>query len=244
MAIELLYSDEYCIEVPSSFPIREATAFREAARRLLTQPFAGEEWLEFGGASNLIAWRYRAMLEDWHWYRDSWLSIGVVASHEEQFRRDRALFGMFSSGVSCVESTVYALAAASSHPAVFGLAFGAEQQRRCSPKTLLAWLKGRSGAQALTQQLARLCESAEWKQWIDLRNRMSHRSNLPQVTVGAIGCQPPPAKALHFAPTSSTPKIEGGLDEFDLLCVWLSRVLSELLVEGASICLKAQIEES
>ncbi|WP_143434336.1 hypothetical protein [Hydrogenophaga sp. H7] len=236
MAIKLLYSDEYCIEVPSSFPIREAAAFRVTARRLLTQPFAGKEWLEFGGASNLIAWRYRAMVEDWHWYRDSWLSVGAAASHEEQFRRDRALFGMFSSGVSCVESTVYALAALSSHPTVFGLSFGPEQQRCCSPKTLLNWLNGRLGAKALTQRLAVLCESVEWQRWVDLRNRMSHRSNLPMVTVGAMGRLPPPARALHFAPTSSTQKIEGDLDDFDALCAWLTGMLAELLIEGAKIC--------
>lgn len=230
------YCAEYCIEVPDDFPVEELTAFRAAARLVLLHPSKGSEWAEFAGASNLIGWRYRASYEGWLYYKESWQAHGAAVDHESIYRRERALFGMFTAGVSCIESATYALAALSSHHSIGAFAFGTAEQRNCSPKKLIDWLSPLPNAAALVQALSRLCASAEWKLWVDLRNRMSHRSNLPQITIGAGGTKPPPAKPLHFAATSSTPTIAGDLESFDTLHTWLTHSLTELLIEGRNLC--------
>ncbi|NMG74103.1 hypothetical protein [Aromatoleum diolicum] len=230
------YCAEYCVDVPDDFPIDELTAFMASARRTLLHPAMGREWNEFAAASNLIGWRYRASSEDWLNYRHSWQTEGVAVNHEGLYRRERALFGMFSAGVACIDSAAYALAALSSHPGVLAIAFGPTEQRACSPKQLLEWLAPMPKAAALSQALSKLCASAEWKLWVALRNRMSHRSNLPCIVFGAVGSEPPLAKALHFAATSSTPIVEGDLESFDALHAWLAWSLTELLVEGTNLC--------
>ena len=230
------YCAEYCIEVPDDFPVGELIVFMAAARGVLLHPAKGPEWSEFAGASNLIGWRYRASTEEWQYYKHSWQTHGEAVDHESLYRRERALFGMFTAGVSCIESTAYALAALSTHPRIGPISFGTAEQKSCSPKNLLDWLSPLPKAAALTQALSRLCASAEWKLWLDLRNRMSHRSNLPRIVFGAVGAEPPPAKALHFAATSSTPIVEGDLESFDALHTWLTRSLTELLIEGSNLC--------
>ena len=230
------YCAEYCLEMPDDFPTNELVAFMSAARGVLLDPSAGPEWSEFGGASNLIGWRFRASSEHWGTYKRSWQEYGSNVNHEGIYERDRALFGMFSSGVACIESTIYALAALSSHPRVLSLKFGPREQRACSPKQLLAWIAPLKSCAALTTRLSSICTSSEWQLWVDLRNRMSHRSNLPRITFGAVGGDPPPAKALHFAATTSTPVVEGELESFDALHYWLTQSLRDLLLEGVKLC--------
>lgn len=222
--------------MPDDFPINELTVFMAAARRVLLQPRESHEWKEFAGATNLIGWRYRASSEDWLYYKTSWQIKGVAVDHEEIYRRERALFGMFSSGVACIESTAYALAALASHSRIASIPFGPNEQRKCSPKKLQDWLLPTPNAAALIGTLSNLCSSAEWKLWVDLRNRMTHRSNLPRIVFATVGGQLPPPKALHFAATSSTPIVEGDLESFDALHSWLTNSLSRLLVEGENLC--------
>jgi hypothetical protein len=228
-------SAEYCIKLPDDFPEAELTRYMAAARRVLLEPNkSSPQWREFGGASNLIAWRYRASYEDWHYYKTS-LQRHSNADHEEHFRRERALFGMFTAGVSCIESTCYSLAALASHPAVLALPFGSTEQRRCSPSTLRDWLCPHAKAASLTAALDQLASAAQWGLWVDLRNRMTHRSNLPRVIQAWTGTQPPPVKPIHFAATSSTPVVEAETTDFDDLHEWLAQALGSLLTAGASL---------
>ena len=230
------YCDEYCIDVPDDFPVDALTRFMAAARRVLLQPQMGPEWQEFGGASNLIGWRFRATSEDWETYKRSWGELGVSVPHEDIYARDKTLFGMFSAGVSCMDSTAYALATLASHPRILALPFGHKEQRACSLSRLNEWLIRRAPSSGLSVELRKVCASTEWRLWCDLRNRMSHRSNLPRVNIASIGAPLPSAKALHFAATSSTPPIEGDLPLFDALHAWLAKALESLLTEGAALC--------
>ena len=232
------YCAEYCIEVPDDFPVDEFTSFMAAARGVLLQPHKEPEWSEFAGASNLIGWRYRASSEDWLFYRQSWQTKGPAIDHEGIYCRERALFGMFTAGVACIESTTYALAALASHPRVASISFGSTERRGCNPKRLFDWLSPIPEAAALANALSTLCSSAEWKLWVNLRNRMTHRSNLPVMLFASVGGELPPAKALHFAATSSTPIVKGDLELFDSLHTWLTSTLTELLVEGSNLCSK------
>ncbi len=225
-------SAEYCIDLPEDFPEPQLTKYMAVARRVLLEPTKSHQWSEFAGASNLLAWRYRASFEDWQYYKGS-LSAHSNPDHDELYRRERALFGMFTAGVSCIESTCYSLAALASHPAVLALPFGAGEQRRCSPSALQVWLAPYAKASVLNGTLATLLASTEWDLWVSLRNRMTHRSNLPRVIHAWTGSTPPPIKPLHFAATSSSPAVEAETTDFDTLHNWLAQTLAALLEGGA-----------
>ncbi len=230
------YCEEYCTDVPDDFPVEELEHFMAAARKVLLQPQKGPEWQEFAGASNLIGWRFRAAGEDWEAYKRSWNELGESVPHEGIYVREKTLFGMFSAGVSCMDSTAYALAALASHPRVLALPFGVKQQRVCNLSRLNDWLTTNAPTTGLSVALQVICASNEWKLWTDLRNRMAHRSNLPRIINASVGAPLPPAKALQFAATSSTPPVEGDLPHFDTLHSWLANALQTLLVQGTALC--------
>jgi len=228
------YYPEYCINVPDDFPVDELTSFRVAAHRVLLQPNKAEAaWREFAGASNLIVWRYRASSENWLLYKQSCQIKGDDPDHEELYCRERAFFYMFTSGVSCIESTVYALAALASHPCVASISFGPTKHRDGSkPEKLCKWLLNKPRAAPLRQALSKLSESPEWKQGRELRNRMVHRSNIPRMIISP----PPAAEALDYDATSSTESIQSGLKLSNDFHDWLTRSLTELLVGGTELC--------
>ena len=228
----MVFSTEHQLELPDSFPADEMVAFMAEARRLVLSPAKSEAWKELSGASNLIGWRFRGCHEDMRKYIDSWQVHGANISFAEIYLRDRALFGMFTAGVSCIESTCYALNALASHPKLLGLPFGDNEQRSCSPKRLKESLSTYPEAKALAATLGVLTSSNEWELWSGLRNRMTHRSNLPPISHGAVGAELPPAKAQHFAATSSTPAFEANVSHLEAMFAWLASSLRNLLVEG------------
>ena len=228
------HSTEYCIALPEDFPEQQLTQYMAVARKTLLEPQKSEEWGEFAGASNLLAWRYRASFEDWQYYKNSLIAC-LNPTHEDLYRRERALFGMFTAGVSCIESACYSLAALASHPSVLDLPFGLGEQRRCNPSKLRDWLAPHGKAAQLTSVLDTLLASSEWDLWVSLRNRMTHRSNLPKVVTAWVGSPPPSIKPLHFAATSSTPAIEAETTDFEALHEWLVMTLGALLAAGAQL---------
>ena len=232
----MTFCSEYCIEMPDDFPVAELTAFMTEARRVLIQGRdTSAAWNEFGGASNLIGWRYRASSDAWRAHRLSIKNDGGGRNHEDVYEQELSLFVMFSAGVACIDSTIYALAAAASHPQVCGIPFGPKEQRACNPAQLLKWLTQHPGAAELVAALQRLLKAQEWALWIELRNRMTHRSNLPRRLFASVGGPPPQVKPLNYGPTSSTPEIDADLADWDALHGWLAKALNELLVAGGAM---------
>jgi hypothetical protein len=221
--------------MPDDFPIDELLQFMATSRSVLLNPEKSLAWVEFAGASNLIGWRFRASSEDWIAYKKSFDTHGDSGGFEEIYFRERVLFGMFSAGISCIESTTYALAALASHPNVLSLSFGDTEQRTCSPRKLVKWLAPYTDANLLADVLNKLLLSGEWSLWVELRNRMTHRSNLPRIINASVGAPPPVSKPLNFAPTSSTPRVEAEISEFDGLHTWLAKSLRDLLIEGRQL---------
>jgi len=232
----MTYCAEYCLEVPDDFPVVELTVFMAEARRvLIPSGNTSTAWQEFGGASNLIGWRYRASSDAWLEHRRSIEMPGGGPNHEDLYLQERSLFLMFSAGVACIESTTYALAAAASHPQVCGLTFSPKEQRACSAARLLTWLTPHAKATELVTTLQRLLAAPEWTLWVELRNRMTHRSNLPRRHFASVGGPPPQVRPLNYAPTSSTPEIDADLADWDTLRMWLAHALRDLLVSGTSM---------
>lgn len=230
----MVFSTEHQLDLPDSFPADEMVAFMAAARSITLLPTKSLAWKELGGASNLIGWRFRSCHEDMSTYIRSWEQFGSDVSFEEMYLREKALFGMFAAGVSCIESACYALYALASHPRLLALPFGEKEQRICFPARLKQQLASYPNANAITDSLNLLTCSTEWALWSDLRNRMTHRSNLPRSIRGAVGSEPPPAKILEFSATTSTPVFEGDVTSLEGLFAWLSRSLRSLLIAGGS----------
>jgi hypothetical protein len=124
------------------------------------------------------------------------------------------------------------LTAAELNPGFVFQPFGEKEQRTCSPVRLKQKFASCPDAEALTDSLNLLTCSIEWQLWSDLRNRMTHRSNLPRLIRGAVGSEPPPAKILEFSATTSTPVFEGDVASLESLFAWLSRPLGSLLIAG------------
>lgn len=230
----MTFNDLLKLDLPDAFPAAQYSEFMTAARAVLL-PNVTNAWKEFAGASNLIGWRFRSCYEDMGTYVASWKAKGDNASFEELYLRERALFNMFVSGVSCIESTCYASYALSSHPAVLGLPFEEVEQRFCSPSQLCNALTPHKSGQVLVSVLSVILDSDEWRLWVDFRNRMAHRSNLPRIIYCAIGSPAPPAEALQFAATSSTQAFEADVDDLKAHFSWLSNSLGELLTGAHSL---------
>jgi hypothetical protein len=165
-------------------------------------------------------------------YIESWKRFGSKVSFEEIYLREKALFGMLTAGVACIESACYAIHALASHPKVLALPFGEKEQRSCSPAKLKLRLMKYPVADALVASLDLLIGSPEWALWISLRNRMTHRSNLPRIILGAVGAEPPPARALHFGATTSTAALEADVLYLEAMFAWLAQSLGKLLIQG------------
>jgi hypothetical protein len=225
------------INLPDEFPDEQFFYLMESTKSILLLN-KDDSWKKFSGASNLIGWRFRACYEDMSTYIESWVEHGANVSFEEIYMRERVLFGMFSSGVSCIESACYAVYALASHHLIYSLPFGEKEQRKCNPRSLSVALEPFNTAKIVVDELNSIIQSNEWKFWVDLRNRMTHRSNIPRIIRGAVGGSPPPAKVLQFAATSSTPAFEADEDHLVNLFKWLAQSLGNLLAGGGEIATK------
>lgn len=232
-----MYSEESCIEMPDNFPEPELKEFMQEARRVL---ISGTEkspaWKEFAGASNLISYRFRASSESWGGYKKLFSTVEPKdRGHEFIYQQELNLFTLFTAGVSCIEATIYSIAAAFSHPNVCDISFDTNKQRQCNVKALCEWLQPYNKAAELLSTLEDLKGSDEWELWVDLRNRMTHRSNLPRIIYASCGGAPQANEALNYAATSSTPQINSDFDEWDKLNEWLATTLKKILVSSATV---------
>lgn len=222
------YCAEHCIAVPADFPIEEERELMNLARKRFSSE--ADVWREFAGGTNLLAWRFRSVYEAWNTYCHIWIVSGGRPDHEQMYVQERALFETFAAAISCVESLVYSIAAALSSPSVLSLPFGPDKQRQCSPSKLRDWLRSHASAVALCDALTELVDSREWDILLRVRNRLSHRGNLPRITFGAIGSVPPPPNAIEFDKTTSTPRLSGDLTFVDIHLMWLTFAITSLTV--------------
>jgi hypothetical protein len=226
-----VFSEKLQLDLPDTFPNSEYEEFRDASRAVLL-PDKGAPWKEFAGASNLIGWRFRACSEYCQNYVASWREFGTDVTFEELYSRERSMFGMFVSGVSCIESITYAVAALASHPQKLALPFGDLEQRQCNPRRLKDRLDAHAAAAPIIEALDRLLGSTEWRLWLGLRNRMTHRSNVPRRHYASVGSTPLPENPVHFGSTSSTPDFVGDEVWFENQLSWFIGTVKDYLHQG------------
>ncbi len=232
------FSNVLQLYIPSLFPLEAFEEFVNTVRTVTASD--SEARREFNGASNLIGWRFRACVEDKEGYMASWRLYDSDVSFDAIYHRERLLFGIFVSGVSCIEAAVYACYALAIDPNVFNLPFG-EKARiyNSKPKSLLKQLKSINQSLVLVSVLQKLIDSKNWKLWKDFRNTMIHRSNLPRNIYGAIGGPLPPTNPFEFVKTWSSEAWSGNEDRFDELIFWLADSLKEILKGGVKLAHKS-----
>lgn len=228
------FSEILQLHMPNLFPV---SAFEEYVNRARAVAEPGNEANhEFGRAVNLIGWRFRACIEDKEGYMASWRQYGADVSFDAIYLRERLLFGVFVSGVSCIEATIYSCYALASYPNVFNLTFDEHTRRfKSGLKQLTKELRMIDPTIMLISVLEELDNSEQWRMWKDLRNTMAHRSYLPRIIHAAIGADLPPDKVLDFAATWSTKALNGDEATFDELLYWLSGSLTKLFNAGAML---------
>ena len=225
------------LHMPTLFPVKAFEEFVNSARTVALP--GSEARREFGGASNLIGWRFRACVEEKEEYIASWRLYGADISFDGIYLRERLLFATFVSGLSCIEATIYACYALASDPNVFGLPFDEKiRQFRSGPKQLKEKLQNINSSIVLVSVLENLVTSDQWSLWKDFRNTMTHRSNLPCIIYGAIGGSPPPANPLEFAATWSSKALSGDEATFNEMLSWLAQSLERLLKAGTKLANK------
>lgn len=226
------YITDLCINMPPDFPAPVFSAFLDKARSTLIGPEGTTpQWKEFALASNNVAWRYRTAHEALEFLRGRYATTTGSLDHEDNYMRERALFSLFTSSVSCVESALYAIAAYTCK--LGGFQFGPREQRECHRRgKLVDWITSSITAVALSQAIQDLEESSEWDLWVSVRNRLSHRGNLPSIIHAAIGAPIPQMNPILFAETTSTDAIDMGIHELDAHFGWITTTLRSLMLEA------------
>lgn len=240
----MVFSKVHQLDLPSNFPFTEMEAFKVAADSILRPETSVEAWQEYAGATNLIGWRFRNCHEDMERWVGSLNTHGENGDFEEEYLRERALFGFFTAGLSCIESTCYALYALAYHLELLNPSDLAKKQQkkqdiwRAYPSDLRDLLLEKPKTVVLKIKLKDLTDSGEYKRLNELRNRVTHRSNLPRKQTLGV------SNNAHqvFAKTNSTKLSEEEkeltINELFLkdMLTWLAESVRALLVEGARLC--------
>jgi len=220
--------------MPGEFPAIEFADFMARAKTVVLRP-KGTEWRELGGASNLMGWRFRNAADGLDEFAKSWAKYGdALATHEVGYKRERALFSFFCGGVSCIEATCYGIYALCSHAKILSVPFGPDEQRGASPRGLRDVLKKHPTASVLTKVLNKMLGSPEWKTWLEVRNRIAHRSNLPPIITMSTAALPysPPINVAH---TSSTKAFGATVEDMYRLLTWLGETQRELFLAATAL---------
>lgn len=231
------YCPSNCIDMPASFPCSEYSLWRSAASKLFAAVPVGDPAWEHLAASNLTGRRFRQALEYWDELKTFVTHTKNGGSHEEQYETDKQMFGLLTAVVSCIESTIYSIAAVASLPSVAGIPFDLKAQKSGSDPTWLAQkLATNPKATQLCIELTKLAAAPEWQFFMTFRNRVSHRSNLSRVGYAtSAGNALPPPDDFRFSATTNTPDTTKTIADFDADLAWLAVTIKALMVNAHTL---------
>lgn len=230
------YCENVCLQMPASFPCAEYTSWRTSVSPIIAAAPADDPSWESLAASNLTAWRFRQSCEAWEQIKELVHDKPNGGSHEDQYQMDSHMFTMLTTMISCIESTLYSISAVASLPTVVGYMFDNKTQKKASDANwLLSQLTGHPKASLLVDELTLLIKSTDWKFLLDLRNRVSHRTNLSRVGFATVGGVLPPPIPFHYAATTNTPEIKKSVADFANYHAWFANTLRRLLVGARAL---------
>ena len=163
------------LTVPDDFP---ASAFERVWKKI--SPLSTTRnalYVEFSSAWNALTHRYLAMVDHGEGFTASVIADGTSPKPERRHYQEQCLFDFFSSGFSAFDAFFYATFAVGAlvDAVAFPLTTEAEQKSVSSGHTLKCY-RGRFSGSAILAALEALAGSAEYRQWRDVRNILTHRA--------------------------------------------------------------------
>lgn len=159
--------------MPGDFPVAQYEAVFDRVSRWTNA--SGHAYEQFAAAWNAVSYRYLAMTED----EKSFTALVTKTAPEPEIRyeQERSLFGFFSNGFSVFESTFYGLFALGAllSPPHFPIVSPKEQQR-ISPQSTMAAFKAAFTNDAINSAISALTNSADYIEWREIRNILTHRA--------------------------------------------------------------------
>jgi hypothetical protein len=233
----MIYCENACLDMPAAFPCHEYTLWRTAAGQLVAASPHGDPAWEHLGASNLTAWRFRQAWENWDWLKAFAEHTPDGGNHEDHCVTDDRMFSMLTAISSCIESTVYSISALASLPSIVGFPFATQSVQRngSSPTWLLDKIAQHPKAGLLSHELTALVASPQWLFFMDLRNRVSHRSNLSKPGFATMGGTLPAPIDFHYSATTSTPEVALTIAQFEGDLAWLAGTLQRILTAARAL---------
>jgi len=170
----------------------------------------------------------------------SWDRYGINASFEELYHQEKALYGVFTTGVSYLESLTYATYIVCTAVLSHVCSFGSDKDRHdlSDPARLAKRLSKAPSARNLAAALHELSTSPEWKMWKAYRNTHSHRSSPPRLVRMSLGSAPPPPSPLQLSATWSTPALEADSATFDSYLEALRRFAAQIMAATSGLPVK------
>lgn len=163
--------------LPQAYPTEQA---ERVYRYLLDQmPTDSIPRALMGHGFKGVAYRFRATTE----YQSEFETLfgapgGAAPPLKDYYRQERALFGFFVSGFSCIESFAFALHAIGAYymPNTFSI----EDQRKVAPSIVAETLKKCWPSALVTMIMNKLVQDEIFKTWKNIRNVLSHRAIPPR----------------------------------------------------------------
>ena len=165
-------------EPPPDFPTAGLeTAYRECIDLMGAQT---PPVLFMGQGLKGIAYRFRALAEYDEIFTESFIMQGSAPPLDDHFRQETALFGFFTTGLSCLESLFFAMHAMASHYESQTFRLDNDTLKNVTPQSVRCRFKQCWPNSDLTLEMNDIVDSPEFKNWKDVRNILSHRGVAPR----------------------------------------------------------------
>ena len=223
--------------VPKEFPDEAFSHFLNLGKKAISmepEDLARPLLQEFGCATNIIPWRFRSGFEFKSEFVQSWEIIGNAADHNEIYKREKSFFGWLNAEVSAIDASFHAIYVLCALKQNFNLDFSEKARRNISPKKLADQIPENVPSYLLKKSIVDVINSKEYGSVKELRNRMSHRGNIPRhikVTPGSG----PDLEFLNYAATWSSAALVGDSSKIDEMMNWFASTMKSILEAGHDI---------
>lgn len=214
------------ISVPTDFP---SGPYENIHAIVLAKLNGHGSYEHYAGASNAVAYRFKAAIEYADAFALSLKTHGTAPVPEERFNQEKLLFGFFSSGFSVLESVFFELFVLGVFvaPGKFPLATPQDQQNVTPKRTQTAFASAFPGDPILTT-FAAVFGDAGYQGFRETRNILTHRAAPGRRMYVSVGSDDVPTAdwKLNNLPLDDTIASKGRGD--------LANLVTVLLEAGAS----------
>jgi len=162
------------LEMPADFPSEPYEAINARLVKM-KDPFP-ESWSQFTGGWRAVAIRFLSCIEH---DKNFTLSVKKFTNAPQQpgrYIQERELFGFFVTGLSTIESLCYSLYAIASILDQNNFPITERELRNVYPETVCLKFYDYYNNENITNELKKLINSQNYKEWKNIKNILAHRS--------------------------------------------------------------------